>query len=255
MRRGFVRRRLRHGPLRWLAAGVAFLACFVPYLALCVLMALDGSPGQEPGELVGLFVMCGCGLAFGLGLIWWALMALGRLGAHPDLLALRRYGPVDVVLADIDAEVYGQPPPFRTGTLLRFYHLFPVPGDFRGHQVLITPSWLIHLWGEGGHRVEVVCLEDLVAAFRDPSVKREQIESRLVLLDRHNVRVQVPGTTPGVRSLLAEVQGRAPWALGFNPEVERALAEAPAKVAAELARRREIIRRGDLQRHSPTDRA
>ncbi|HZY90620.1 MAG TPA: hypothetical protein VFE78_37705 [Gemmataceae bacterium] len=163
-----------------------------------------------------------------------------------------RYGPREEVLAAIDGEVYGKPRPLRLGTLLRFYVLAPAPGDLRGHQVLITASWLIHLWGEDGHRVDVVRLEDLVAAFRTHSVRREQIASTLTLLDRHNVRVQVPGTTAGIRRLLAEVQARAPWALErFDHEIERNWNEAPAKVVAEMMERREQFRRADLRRDPP----
>jgi hypothetical protein len=72
------------------------------------------------------------------------------------------------------------------------------------------------------------------------------------LLDRHNVRVQVPGTTAGIRRLLAEVQARAPWALErFDHEIERNWNEAPAKVVAEMMERREQFRRADLRRDPP----
>jgi hypothetical protein len=188
-----------------------------------------------------------------VGLAYWSGSALDRLRLHPDLVALRRYGPLDEVQAAIDAEVYGEPRPLRLGTLLRFYFPVPAPGDLRGHQVLITSSWLIHLWGEDGHRVDVVRLEDLVAAYRAHSVRREQIASTSMLLDRHNVRVQVPGTTAGIRRLLAEVQVRAPWALErFDHEIERTWNEAPAKVVAEVAERREQFRRADVQGDQPT---
>lgn len=251
MRCGYVRRRLRHGPLRLLVTGAILLPSFAWLTAVVVCGLVSGELKAKAGERVGFVLLCVAGLALALGMLWRAARGLLHLGEHPDLVALRRYGPPDAVLTDIDAEVYGKPRPLRLGTLLRFYNPIPAPGDLRGHQVLLTASWLIHLWGEGGHRVEVVCLEDLVAAFRDRSVKREQIESRLILLDRHNVRVVVPGTTAGVRRLLAEVQARAPWALGFEQGLERAWNADPAKVVAEVAERREAIRRADLQRAAP----
>jgi hypothetical protein len=133
MRRGFVRRRLRHGPLRLLVVGVLFIGGFAPFLAAALLFGprLEELKAK-PAEVVGSFVMGAGGLAFGLWLVWRAVGALVRLDSHSDLVALRRYGPLDAVLTDIDAEVYGKPRPLRLGTLLRCYHLYPSPVTFAG---------------------------------------------------------------------------------------------------------------------------
>jgi hypothetical protein len=101
MRRGFVRRHLRSESLRRLFTGVILTWLFAPGLAIPLLMVITGDLKGKVVEAVGMLLFAGAAVAFALWMVWSGVVALSGLGSHPDLLALRRYGPVEEVLARV----------------------------------------------------------------------------------------------------------------------------------------------------------
>jgi hypothetical protein len=117
-------------------------------------------------------------------------------------------------------------------------------GELGGTQVLLTPSWLVCLWGEEGSRLSVQKMDDLVAVYRRDGARVEDFGrvrsfSRAVFLDRHNVKTEVAGTVEGVSRLLAGVVTRVPWALTqFDSVTQRKWDENREQIIAEVDHRR-----------------
>jgi hypothetical protein len=71
--------------------------------------------------------------------------------------------------------------------------------------------------------------------------------AKLILIDRHDTRLEIFGTPAAVSRLLAEVLARVPWVLErFDPEAENAWGQDRTGTLAELDRRREQSRRADI---------
>jgi hypothetical protein len=62
-----------------------------------------------------------------------------------------------------------------------------------------------------------------------------------VFIDRHDVKVEVVGTVPGITRLMAQVLTRVPWALDrFDAAMQRTWAENREQIIAEVDRRRGV---------------
>jgi hypothetical protein len=168
---------------------------------------------------------------------------------HKDLRALGRYGPPPEVAAAIDAEVLGGRQFACLGTLQRYLSPVPDPGEMYGHQVLLTETWLLDFYRYEGDRFNAMRLTDLVWATRESAIGR----AKLVLIDRHDTRLEITGTPAAVSRLLAEVLARVPWVLErFDPETEKTWREDRTGILADVERRREQFRRDDGQPGPPT---
>jgi hypothetical protein len=248
MSRGFLRRRLARRPLLQALTGVGVSLFFVAMLALLLWDARRGT--FKRNEFLSILILTATGSALGLMLTGWAAVHLGWVydHRHKDLRALGRYGPPPEVAAAIDAEVLAGKRLVRLGTLPTFLNPVHQPGEFLGHQVLLTESWLLDFYRYEGDRFNALRLTDLVWATRESTPGR----AKLILIDRHDTRLEIAGAPAAVSRLLAEVLARVPWVLGrFDPEAERAWGQDRTGILAELDRRREQFRRGD-QPGAPT---
>jgi hypothetical protein len=248
MSRAFLRRRLARQPLWQVLCGIAVSLFFVAALALLLLDAGRGT--FKRNEFLSILILTATGSALGLILMGWAAVHLGWVYdfRHKDLRALGRYGPPPEIAAAIDAEVLAGRGVVRLGTLPTLLNPVQRPGELLGHQVLLTESWLLDFYRHEGDRFHALRLADLVWASRQATLGR----ARLVLIDRHDTRLEIAGAPAAVSRLLAEVLARVPWVLErFDPEAERAWGQDRTGILAEVDRRREQFRRGD-QPGAPT---
>jgi hypothetical protein len=253
MKPQFIRRQLRRRPRRLLVLGAAFALLFAPcYLGLLVRSSAGGGGGGLPSVVRLLFG----GLALiGLVLAVRSARQLLRWDRHPDVVALSRYGPPAEVLKAIDDEMIDDQPLVRVGKVQKSFSALTTLAhlELRGAEVILTDSWLIHLWGEDGHRVNVMRLDDLVCASRAIDIREDGVGATLVLIDRHNARLDIAGTHAGIGRLMVEVLARVPWALErFDEETQRVWQEDRTGILAELDRRREQYRAGGGQPGAPT---
>jgi hypothetical protein len=245
MRANFLRRRLARRPLRVLLFGVALaLFCVVGL----VLVLWDAGRGTiKRNDLLSILIFVATESVLVLTLVVGAAFKLMRAHDcdHRDIRALGRYGvPVEMVAA-IDAEVQAGRRLLRLGTLETFFNPFPDPGEFRGHQIILTESWLLDFWRYEGDRFHAVRLPDLVCAAPSPGALGRGRTAGLVLIDRHDVRLEIVGKTAAVGRLLAEVLARVPWALErFDPQTERDWGQDRTCILSEVDRRREQFRGG-----------
>jgi hypothetical protein len=166
---------------------------------------------------------------------------------HRDLRALGRYGPPPEVVAAIDAEVLSGRCLARLGTLQTYLSPVPDPGEMYGHQVLLTETWLLDFYRYEGDRFNALRLTDLVWATRESTSRR----AKLILIDRHDTRLEIFGTPAAVSRLLAEVLARVPWVLErFDPQSDPAARPGRADPDAEVEDR-EAIRRADVRPGPP----
>jgi hypothetical protein len=251
MSRGFLRRRLGRRPWRVLLSGVGISLCFVAALALLLWDARRGT--FKRNEFLSILILTATGSALGLLLTGWAAVHLGWVydHRHRDLRALGRYGPPPEVVVAIDAEVVAGRRLVRLGTLPTLLNPVHEPGVLRGHEVILTESWLLDFWRQEGDRCNAMRLTDLVrAAQEEPGVSGAGLAT-LVLTDRHGVGLCINGTEAAVGRLLAEVLARVPWVLGrFEPQPERAGPQGRGGTLAEEDRR-EQVRRADVRRGPP----
>jgi hypothetical protein len=231
-------------PRRLLALGVAFVLLFAP----CAVVGLIAGVGVPPVTL-----LFGGLVAVGLAVACCSAWVLRRWDRHPDVVTLARYGPPAEVLKAIDAEMIDDQTLVRFGRVYKsFAPLATRAGlELAGSQAILTDSWLIHLWGEDGHRFNLMRLDDLVYAARSVDFRVDGLGPVLVLIDRQNFRLTLYGTDAGIGGLLAEVLARVPWALErFDAEGERAWGQDRTGIVADVDRRREQFR-GD-QPGAPT---
>jgi hypothetical protein len=261
---GFICRRLARLPLLIMLSGVCLsLLC----TAGTVLALWDMQWGAaKRNDLLSVLILGATASVLGLILAGWAAVRVGWVydHRHRDFRALGRYGPPPEVAAAIDAEVLGGRRQVRLGKLPTFFNPVPEPGELRGHQVILTESWLLDFWrdgfgeavfhGCGGDRVYVMRPADLVwaAQLEEDNIPRAGLVT-LVLLGRHGTGLCINGTEAAVGRLLAEVLARVPWVLGrFEPQAERAGPQGDASALAEVNRRREQFHRGGDQLGAPT---
>jgi hypothetical protein len=236
-----------------LVLGAAFAVLF-PAIGVGILRGAfgGGAGGGMPEGVAALFA----GLALtSLGLACWSAWVLLRWDRHPDLLAMARYGPPAEVMKAVDDEMIDDQVLVRVGKVQKSFSSVTTLAhlELGGAEVVLTDSWLLHLWGEDGHRVNVMRLEDLLCASRAIDVREDGVGAALVLVDRHDVRLNLVGTQAGIGRLVAEVLARVPWAMErFDAETERAWEEDRTGVLAEVDRRREQFRRGGGQPGTPT---
>jgi hypothetical protein len=246
MKPGFLRKHLRRRPRKLLIVGLILVILLSPCAVGSVLLIADsprGGSGALPAALVFSLVWMA-----GLVVTVWGARGLRRLERNRDVQALARYGVPGEVVDAIDAELtdeenvacVGRPMTSFTFTSWR-------TGELNGAQVLLTRSWLVHLWGEEGHRMNVLRLTDLMvvsrADARQAAVLGGQPVSSAVLIDRHDLRIEVVGTVEGITRLLANVLTRVPWALDrFEPGTERTWAENREQIITEVERRRGVHR-------------
>ncbi len=248
MRANFLRRRLARRPYLQALTGVGISLFFVAALALLLWDARRGTFKQN--EFLSILILSATGSVLGLMLTGWAAVHLSSVYdyRHKDLRALGRYGPPPEVAAAIDAEILGRRRLTRLGTLQTYLSPVPDPGEMYGHQILLTETWLLDFYRYEGDRFNALRLPDLVWATRVSALGR----AKVVLIDRHDTRLEVNGTPAAVSRLLAEVLARVPWVLErFDPEAERAWGQDRTGILADVDRRREQFRRGD-QPGAPT---
>jgi len=206
--------------------------------------------------LAGLCILCwehlsdGCGLflpplALGIfltillfRLIGNALWNMFRLNQHPCLQQLNRYGPVEPLLDQIDLELANGSGVVRIGSAAQSGQLFGDPGPaLHDAEVWLTLSWLIYIPSQG---------TELVFFRFDSLVSAQHDGMTLNLLDRFEVRWQIPGTVDGLTHLAAEILVRVPWVLSrFDAETERRWNENRQEVIAEVDQRRDQFRIAD----------
>jgi hypothetical protein len=243
MRAGFIRRQLRQAPILHLVTGLIVMTVFTPCLLGMALQVFRGVPASH--FLMPQLIFSGVWV-FAMGVATWGGWQLYHLDDHPDWRALARYGPPWQVAEAIDAELANPEHVARIGERIR--SLRPITQrtmELNCCQVLLTPSWLIYLWGGPSRRVAVQRVQDLVVVHRTDTRVNDKY-GRLIpgllatCIDRHNVRLDVVGTEEGVGRLLAQVLMRVPWALDrFDASTERTLRENPEQIIAELDRRRD----------------
>jgi hypothetical protein len=250
MRRTFLCRRLARRP--WCQAligvGISLFSCV--FLALLVCDSPRRGLFRRAEDLL-IVIIPATGSALGLLLAGLAAVHLSWIYEHgpKDFRPLSRYGPTAEVADAIDAEVLARRRLVRLGTLPTLLHPVHEPGELYGHQVILTESWLLDFWRTDGLRFKAMQLPDLVWARRESALGRP----KLVLIDRHDARLEIVGTPAGISHLLAEVLARVPWALGrFEPQAERAGQQGPAGPPAE-ADRREQFRRADVGQGPPPE--
>jgi hypothetical protein len=239
---GFIRRHLRRWPRKLLIVGLVLVVLFSPCAAGSVLLILDSSRGGS-GALPASLVFSLVWLA-SLGVTIYAALALRRLDRNRDVQALARYGPPAEVLDAIDTELADEANVVHVGQPMRSFTFTSWrTGELNGAQVFLTPSWLVHLWGEEGRRMNVQRLGDLMVVYRidvPPSGGLPAVASA-VFIDRHDVKVEVVGTVEGVSRLLTQVLVRVPWALDrFDAVAERQWRENREQIIAEVERRRGV---------------
>jgi len=181
--------------------------------------------------------LCGYVGLFGLlllGIIVVAVWRLVRIDDHPDLVALRRYGELDVLLPQIEEELSTPGQLVRIGEMPKSFLMTSEEGgelDFT--EVWIAPTWLIHVV-RGAIRMHFFRLDSLVLVYPE--------ENKVVLADVHGVHVEVSGTDAGRARLLAEILVRVPWALNhFDRETQKTWTENRQEIIAEVAQRRQTI--------------
>jgi hypothetical protein len=253
MKPHFLRRQLLRRPRRMLVLAVPLAALFAAIGVTSLRGPLGGRAGGGAPEAVG-FLFVGLALV-SLGLAGWSAWVVLRPDRHPDVLALSRYGPPAEVMKAIDDEVIDDQVLVRVGKVQKSFSSLTTLAQLElgGAEVILTDSWLIHLWGEDGHRANVMRLDDLVCASRSLDIRTDGLGAALVLIDRHNVRLDLHGTDAGVSRLLTEVLARVPWALErFDAETERAWADDRTGVLAAVERRRDEFRRRGGQPGTPT---
>jgi hypothetical protein len=250
MRRSFLCRRLTRRP-RWQALiGVGISLLFGVGLALVLWDAGQATIFDTMKFVEPALFMAG-GLAVGVLLTVLAAIHLSWVYEHgpKDFRALGRYGPTREVAAAIDAEVLARRRLVRLGTPATFLNPFHEPGELYGHQVILTESWLLDFWYCEGNRFKVMRFADLVWALRESPPGR----AKLVLIDRHDARLEVAGTPAAVERLRAEVLARAPWVLErVDAAAERAWGQDRTGILADVDRRREAIQLAERQRSAET---
>jgi hypothetical protein len=178
--------------------------------------------------------------ALALSLALWGARTLFRIHEHPDWRALARYGQPAEVAAVIDAEIEDGEQVAAVGRPVQALRLTTWRTvELNGCQALVTPSWLVYLWGPEDDRVTVMRLEDLVVVHRaeanvvSPYLGAPVGGSRAIFIDRHKFRLEVAGTVDGVGRLVAHVLTRVPWALTrFDPDTERSWRDNPEQIIA-----------------------
>jgi hypothetical protein len=119
------------------------------------------------------------------------------------------------------------------GSPIKSFRLLSSSDELGKDQVLLTPSWLIHLI-QLGTDFQFMRLDSVVMAFRTGSV--------VTLIDRYDVRLEIRGTLDGLTRLLAEILARVPWALShFDADTERHWTENRQEIIAKMDRRRQQI--------------
>ena len=248
MSRSFLCRRLARRPWWQALIGVGISLLFCLGLALGLWHARHGIFNRE-----GLWMMIfmATGAAVGLLLTVLAALHLSWVYEHgpKDFRALGRYGPTPEVATAIDAEVLSGRRLVRLGTAGSFLNPFHEPGELYGHQIILTESWLLDLWYHEGNRFKAMRLTDRVWALRESNPGR----AKVILIDRHDARLEVVGTPACVSRLQAEVLARAPWVLErVDAAAERAWDQDRTGILAEVDRRREQYRHGGGQPGAPT---
>jgi hypothetical protein len=182
----------------WLL-GLLFVAAGV--LMYCV---LEEPRGMEGARLKTL------GILGGLGLLCWAL-ALTWNRIQPTARRLRKFGPREQVLADIDRELAE---PERVVFVGPAPPAFTSPRHVKG-RVLLTPSWLLQF--ETSYEVGVARLADVVWVRMTPVPLFGQrvLDIRL----RNGVRLLVARRTEEVEFLFRELLGRLPWVMVGDLEI------------------------------------
>lgn len=172
------------------------------------------------------------GLAIGAVLMLLALWNLTKAArratnpeAHPTYLALGAYGPVQAMVASVDAEA-GSPSSTWVG------------------KTLITPHWLVRTTLFG---VDVIRAEDIVWIYKKVTQRRVYFvpagkSHAAVLWNKQGKPAELMGNEEQVTNILATVARQVPWALvGYTAELDKAWrSDRQAVVQAVADRQREL---------------
>jgi hypothetical protein len=235
-----------------LLCGLFLMLLFCPSPGAVWFILVEWSDRKpQPGGLLMLGLCCALFIT-GFCLVVWAVRHW-RLDAHPDVIALGRFGPPLEVLDAIDAELADKSRVVRLGSARRSFQLDlgaglrPLEGE-----VLLTPAWFVYLPDEDKFQLGILRLDRLVWVYRAEAHLLILLYGALpaaslpaaaaVLVDRDGLTVQVPGTEEGVTRLLAEVWHRVPWALQqYDEQTERTWANNREQIVAAVDQRREQI--------------
>jgi hypothetical protein len=194
-----------------------------------------------PPFVVVLFNALGaCGVAVGVS----ALLAL-QLDSNADVRALGRYGSPREVFGEIEQELADVKQVVCIGSPMRGLQLagWRVE-ELQGCRVLLTPSWLVYLWGSEGHRLTCMRWRDLVVIFQVPAIRTDvngfhRSGSAALLIDCHDVRLEIVGTELAIARLMANLLPRAPWALDHvDTDALHRWAEHRDRIITEVEQRR-----------------
>jgi hypothetical protein len=178
-----------------------------------------------------------------LGVAGWGAWALLRTEHHEDWRALARYGPPREVAAAVEAELEAGDQVVSVGQPIKALRLATKRcQEVNGRQALITPSWLVYLWGADDDRATVFRLQDLIVVHRGETTISNLLGFGVsgsvgIFIDRYKVRLRVAGTDEGVGRLVANVLTRVPWARRrFDLRTQQAWEENPEQVIADVNR-------------------
>jgi len=167
------------------------------------------------------------GLAAGfvafIGLVFGALVAIRRMGnpaLHPSLKTLERFGAVDDVIDEIDAEMETAHPVFGNCHLGRKWF------------------FVTHADGVSAARYpDIVWIYKQVSRNQTAGIPGEATPS-VVVYDRLGGKITCPGSDAEVDEVLASLAERCPWAvMGYSEESEARWNDAREEFIAEITSR------------------
>jgi hypothetical protein len=172
------------------------------------------------------------------GIIFVAARRLFQIDRHPDLIALARYGPLDELVPQIEAELVDSYQAVQIGCMPKSFQMAvelwnQKRAELADAEVWITRSWLVYMVREA-IRMQFFRLDSLVLVYPEGN--------KVILADTQGVRLEVSGTEAGRARLLAEVLTRVPWALNrFDAEIETTWNKDRQKIVAQVELRRQNI--------------
>jgi hypothetical protein len=172
-------------------------------------------------------------VALGLGILLFGLCIFGLVrairrvsnpSAHPIMRALGRFGPIDYVVGELDAELLAQ--------------------HRQVDRLHLTQNWLVQA---SRSSLAATRLEDVVWAYKKVTQHRTNgvptgKTYAAQFWDRHGVCITVTGREAVVNQALEAAYQHAPWLLtGFSPDLEQAWKSNRAAMIAAVDQRRQQV--------------
>jgi hypothetical protein len=255
---GFVYRHLSGRPSRYFVLGIVLAAVGIGGGVMKVRDVVRAAgrwpnAGDEYFPVFVGFIVCGLG-AGGLVLMAHAIRdAITLLDRHPDVTALRRYGPPRQIVGAVDAEMADWRNVTQIRPHLRSFRLQAnSPGISYYSEVYLTPTWVVCILNAARDRLGIFRLEDIVLASRVAAPQTFLLFRPIIprtwvtLIDRYGISIKLPFLEEDAGRLLAEVLARVPWAVNrFEPAAHHDTDADYGHFVAEADRRREEIRLTD----------